>query len=113
MTENGFQTLLEIRRLESLSLSSVSIEKQDLSDDHLKRMQSLDSLRSLELRCSKQVTDQGIATVVKLPRLELLSLADISLNGEGFAPLTRLKNIAIQWCSSHTDHLLKCLSELP
>ena len=63
-----------------------------VGDEGLKKLSTLKNLKDLKLRCTA-LTDDGVAVVGEMPKLEYLTIEDARVEGEGLASLSKNDNL--------------------
>lgn len=105
------------KALQVLALNNV----KNLDDKTLKVMAGIPTLERLEISAragaaSGKITDAGIKELAKLPKLQALFIAGMTVTGsafEAFAGSKTLRSINLRYSSGFTDGGAKHLSKLP
>lgn len=96
--EQALEELAGCERLESLSLGRLPAADgggpaaETITDAGVANLAGLKQLRELDLS-NTEVSDQGLAVIAQLPRLETLQLAGTKITDEGVAQLAGLKHL--------------------
>lgn len=88
ITEAGVKQLAGLKNLSALTLSGTGVK-----DAWLKDLSGLTNLTFLNVSFSREVTDEGLAHLRALKKLEILSLAYSSVSDEGLKQLAELKGL--------------------
>ena len=97
----------------------VSVRVHNFDDSELetlvKELSGLSALTYLNLSENRNITDEGLETLKKLPKLKILNLSSCSITSTGLDSLrilTRLESLDISYCNRLTDPGLKALKSL-
>jgi hypothetical protein len=102
-----------MRRLEGLSIASLSLEGVNVSNAGLQYLKGVRGLQSLQV-WSPAVDDEGLKLIAELRGLESLDLEGTAVQGMGFGYLTALNNL--EWLvlgHKTVDSGIKQLTKLP
>lgn len=133
VTDAGMKFLQPMRALRTLSLSGTRISDEGLKliqhlhlrnlhlvetntgDTGLAAISNIRSLETLELKRAKGVTDKGVASLARLPRLRVLDLERTFVTDEGLRHLSMMPSLA--QIDLEADHItvrgLAMLAKLP
>jgi hypothetical protein len=90
MTDEGLAELSHDNLLETLYCF-----KPEITDDGVKHLAGLTSLKKLELLRVPELTDASLAFIARMTNLEELNLSGASINGSGFVHLAKLKSLKV------------------
>lgn len=74
----------DFRSLQNMNLKFLRIVTSDVSDAQLSSVRNLASLHDIMLRANKNLTNDGIAHLARLPKLQYLIASDMSITGAAF-----------------------------
>lgn len=113
LTPSSLAGLAQLTRLHTLQLTAYS----DIVDDDLEFLSSLKKLQSLTVdaceRCQEALTDGGLLHIEDLLSLKTLNLSNWILTGQGIdsiARLTKLEILSLTYCSIPVDCFSRLLS---
>ena len=129
ITDAGIRRLAGLPRLRFLVLSGLLVsgagiaqatQVEDLHLDNcpmvddamLEEFNALHSLTSLSLYDSPRITDAGLGTLSRLPRLEYLGLNGLQVTGRGIAPLVQIRTLQVGSCPNVDDSMLEAIQDL-
>jgi hypothetical protein len=97
-------------------IATLQLESADITDDGLANLPDLPRLQALFLGGNRAVTDHGLERVLRLHRLEWLGLNDTSISSAGAArlgKLKRLRSLTLGPNRSINDEVLPVVARLP
>jgi Leucine-rich repeat (LRR) protein len=106
ITNEGLQTLLELKHL-----SSIQITRAKITDEGVKTLTAIKGLRSLSL-FGCPVTDSGLLQLANLPSLESLDVRGTSITNAGLSSLNRVSALRILKISAYGGVDLAALKNL-
>jgi len=101
-------SLLLICELPGLQTLVVAGWNSFVTDHGLVHLLKLEGLKSLDLCMTARITDQGMATLARLPELEILGLTYTDITNKGMAELLaapRLRQVDYGWTVRHGKFL--------
>jgi internalin A len=93
---------------------SFDFNNKKVSDDFLKELNGLLSLKSLSIPCD-QISDVGMKYIKEMTTLEMLDIQSKLITERGVADLRdlrKLKSLRLDYCASMTDKIAETLIEL-
>ena len=104
-----------LEQLEGLHENGIEQTMHSLTDDQLKYITALKNLRLINLSSAINLTDEGIAHLKSLSKLETVILKDVIINDKSLEHLSKMPNLRSLDLtkSKFTDHGLECLDILP
>lgn len=83
----------DLKYITPLKVELLGLVGSKITDDGLKELAKIKSLKSLVLNENKKITDSGIANLKEIPDLEILSISETRITNIGLEQIAKIKTL--------------------
>ena len=83
----------DLKYITPLKVELLGLVNANITDEGLKEIAKIKTLKSLVLNKNKKITDSGIASLKKLPNLEVLSISKTKVTNIGLEQIAQIKTL--------------------